>query len=412
MMSLKQYFKIGENAKVYLEDREQFKIDQRVQAPDRTYSQAEFIRFLKHTNKPVSKTKVSEIMEEMTNEGYTFTRQLKTNGSKGPYILSRFDMLNISKRLGVHEFRDKAVKKAFFVMMGSLKGGVGKSLCGNMLAHYFCYSPNYILANVRVLLLDLDPQATFTQQNSPVAEIGDSELSSLSLIIDNQITTEKIIERGIKKTIHPNIDLIQCDIRDGFIASELNDIEITDGAFVGTLIAERIAKKLENHYDIIIADVGPHLDDVLKNCLWAADQIFVPIPPRFYPFDSTMRFLMRLPNVMRELVEHGRPENELPDLIPFLTQVPLRKVKEGYDRDIFMKADSVINKVFDGDTISHDLPFEEAYERCSEDGHTVFSITPSNYSGDSKAFNRALHSATAWANKITLRIEREVFKGE
>lgn len=408
-MNLDQYEKIGLKAKAYLADREEFKTDTRNAVEPRTYSQAEFIRFLAHTNKPVSKTKVNDVMDELMSEGYSFQRQIKSNKQKGAYILSRNDMLLISQRLGVTEFRDKSKKKAFFIMMGSLKGGVGKSLCGNMLAHFFSYSPNYILSNTRVLMLDLDPQGTFTQQNSPTSEISDAELSSLSIMIDKNITTEKILERGIKKTEHPNIDLIQCDIRDGFIASELQDIEITDGAYVGTLIAERIQKKLENHYDIIIADVGPHLDDVLKNCLWAADQIFVPVPTRFYPFDSTMRFLMRLPLVMQELVDNGRDSNSLPDLIPFLTQVPIQKVREGYDRDIFLKAENVINQVFSGETVSCDLPYEEAYERCAEAGHSVFSILPSEYSGDSKAFNRAYYSATEWAKKITLKIEREVF---
>ncbi|NOH31558.1 ParA family protein [Vibrio mediterranei] len=398
MAMLAKYDKIGSNAKDSLIARQDLANYLRDEISERIYSQADVVTFLKHTDKPFSKTKVDDAMKAMHASG-----EREFYKTPSGYKLSYEDVMAIGEHLGVTQYRAKHGGRAFVISFLNLKGGVGKSLCTNMLAHYFTYSERYLLSAPRILIIDLDPQGTSTQQNKPIYKIADHEYTSLLTLVD-EMSLEEIQANAIKTTEHRNLDIMMCGTEDGFYADSLNSEEVCQDKYVGTLLTDRLIKKIEHLYDLILIDVGPHMDDVLKNCLWSANQILVPTPPTFYSYDSTLRFLERLPNVMRELVENGKDESKLADITAFLTKIPIQKAR-GYDKDIFETASKDLAKIFELDNIKHELPLEDAYERCAENGHTIFSLPKKDYTGDKRAFQRALDSATDWAKELADLIE-------
>lgn len=404
-MKLAKYHELGVRAKSSLEKRAEQTIYFRDEVEPRTFSQAELVDFLSYTDKPFSKTKVGSVMEDMeATKEFSFPRI--NPDATGGYKLSIDDCIAIADRLGVTKYRDIHNGKPFVINFGNLKGGVGKSLCTNMFAHFLISHESMILSQNRVLIIDLDPQGTTSQQNTPFYKIEDHELTSLHTLIKD-LPLEMIQETVIKKTEHKNLDIIVATTDDGFLAEELSNPKISKGKYVGSLLQDRLISKLEGLYDFILIDIGPHMDNTLKNCLWAADQVIIPTPQQLYGYDSTLRFLSRLPTLMEELVENGQSEDDLADLTAFITSGPKtkavtseRKTKKSQEEIIFKNAAKDLKNVFSLDCLNRALPFEDAYGRCLERGHTIFSMPRSKYEGDKKAFDRAYRDAEEWAKEI------------
>lgn len=361
------------------------------------YSQTDVVDFLSHTDKACSKTVVQRVMDEMSESG----ERVFEKEPRKPYKLSLDDVLAIAEKIGVTKYSQKVNGKPFVISFVNLKGGVGKSLCTAMLAHYLVCHERFLLTAPRVLIVDLDPQGSATQQNYPTYKIDDHQYTSIQVLAQD-MSIEDIKKYAIKNTEFKNLDIMMAGPEDGFITDMLAQPEYAKGKYVGQLLQDNLISKLEGLYDFIIIDVGPHMDNTLKNVLWAADQMIIPTPPQFYPYDSTLRFLTRLPTLMRELVDKGQSEDDLVDMIPFITSSPIstQKKKRNYAQMEFKGASKTLNKIFDLNTIKHELPFEDTYQRCSDMGHSVFSVTSKDYPGDKKAFERAFISAENWAEEI------------
>ncbi|MDN2483916.1 ParA family protein [Vibrio agarivorans] len=410
-MQLQKYKFLSETAQKILKERTETSYQMRDDLKIRTYSQNEVKDLLKFTDKKYSKQKVSRAMDEMTAAGYTFSR-----GNNNHYILSRDDVLAIAEHLDVTKFRDEYDNGAYVITMLNLKGGVGKSLATNMLSHALSYLDQYILREPRVLIIDLDPQGTSSQQNVPAYDVSDTEFTSINAMAV-ELTKEEILDSAIISTEHRNLSIIKCTTDDGFIADELANDDVCKGAYVGSLLQTRVIDKIKDEFDFILLDVGPHLDSVLKNALWASDLLIAPVPPTFVNFDSTLRMMHRLYEVMEDLVDNGLADEDLPEITAFLTKMPIDTKESAYDHQINEAANKELNLLFSGDglsLLSKELYHEDAYERCLELGHTIFAIHKGDYPGDAKAFNRALFTATKWAvnimDQIDIRMKKRMAK--
>lgn len=321
----------------------------------------------------------------------------------GHYTLTPKDCRLISRELGVPEYKSKGLP-AFVLNMQNLKGGVGKSLSVSMLAEGLTLSRRFILDGRRVLVIDLDPQGTTTEQLLPNTELQEHELTAMLAMSTPDLTVEDLKEFAIKKTGINNLDIICADTQDGFLADELDSEKLTGSSTFHDLLDKRIIQLLKYDYDLIILDAGPHLDKVMKNCLTTADGILIPVPPTYYSFDSTIKFVERLPEVFESLITEGYELKKLKFLGSFINKDVVNK--QDHDKAIYENADSDLNGIFGfQNVIKHSLPFEEAYERCSEQGGTCFSIDVSTYSGASKAFNRATAKAEEWLKDVVAYID-------
>ncbi|WP_063664945.1 ParA family protein [Aliivibrio fischeri] len=324
-------------------------------------------------------------------------------GANGHYMLSADDCRIISRELGVPEYKLKGLP-AFVLNIQNLKGGVGKSLSVGMLAEGITLSKRFVLDGRRVLVIDLDPQGTTTEQLLPNLDLKDHDMTAIIAMSTQGMTREELKEYAVKSTGVTNLDIIPSDTLDGFLSDELDSFSITGSDTFHDLLDKRVIQPLKYDYDLIILDAGPHLDKVMKNCLAASDGILIPVPPTYYSFDSTIKFIERLPEVFDGLVEQGYDLNKLKFLASFINKAIVNK--QDHDKAIYANAEGDLNTIFGfHNVIKHSLPLEDAYERCSEQGGTCFSIEASSYSGSKTAFNRAFAKADEWLREVVAYID-------
>lgn len=192
-MELSDVQTLGKRAGESLKILHKVKADVREMTPLRHYSQSELTAMLKSTNRPISRNTLSDEMAKMEDSGYEFVRTKADN-----FSLTQEDCIAVAEHLGVEKYRMRTDGKAYVVIVQNLKGGVGKSLSTGLVATALTNIPKYILADIRVLIIDLDPQGTSTQQHKPTHSLDEGDYTSVVLMCgDTDI--EEIKQYAIKK---------------------------------------------------------------------------------------------------------------------------------------------------------------------------------------------------------------------
>ncbi|MCQ1058353.1 ParA family protein [Photobacterium sp. ZSDE20] len=399
-MDYDQIVALGERAAEARENRSYIQVEAKSDAETKVYSKRELHTILKMMHVRIGEKNLTAKIEEIAAEK---DREFERVGKNNQYKFTFDDVLFIAAEMGVPRYSDHG-RKAFKLILENLKGGVGKSLSTIMFVDGITLLDRYMMLRHRVLIVDLDPQATTTQHYLPGYDIKEGDITSLTAMAMPDITREMLINSGlgIKKTSNPQVDILPCGTADGFLADDIDDPEICDGSKYFNLLQERITDLVEYDYDIILFDAGPHMDKVMKNCIAATDAIMVPVPPTFFNFDSSVRFIERLPEVIEELIEEGYNPAKLSFIGAYISK-DLKTVnrRNKHDSDIYEGAMNELNDVFGHQyVLKRTLPAETAYERCAEDSGTVFSINKKTYDGDVKPFNRAYTAAEEWVKEL------------
>jgi chromosome partitioning protein len=148
------------------------------------------------------------------------------------------------------------------------KGGVGKTTTSVNLAAALA------LRNVRVLLIDLDPQASA----SSVLGLKESSLGS----IYHALIGERHARELILPTRIPNLSAIPADL-------DMAGAEIEVARMENHILQLRIALadlREQNAFDVALLDCPPSLGILMSNALAAADEIIVPIQCEYYALEG------------------------------------------------------------------------------------------------------------------------------
>lgn len=342
----------------------------------------------------LTRASVDYAVSEMEANGYVFDK--RAAGSSTKYAMSIENIIDLYHHRGVPKYRDRH-EEAFTVLIGNLKGGVSKTVSTVSLAHALRVHPHLLFEDLRILVIDLDPQSSATMFLNHTRSIGTVEATSAQAMLQN-VSREELLDEFIVSSIVPGVDVIPASIEDAFIASRWEELCASHlpGMSVHSVLRKNIIDKLSKDYDFIFVDSGPHLDAFLMNAVAASDVLFTPIPPAQVDFHSTLKYLTRLPELISIIEESG-------------CQVRLQK-NIGFMSKLLNKADhklchSLAKEIFGGDMLDVALPRLDGFERCGESFDTVISANPATYIGSSEALKNARAAAEDFAKAVFDRIE-------
>ena len=353
------------------------------------YSKAAVAKLPKLTKAIVDKT-----VGEMEETGYVFEK--RKAGSSEKYAMSIQNIVDIYHHRDVPKYRNKH-DQAFTVFVGNLKGGVSKTVSTVSLAHGLRTHSHLLQEDLRILVIDLDPQSSATMFLNHAHSIGSVDATAAQAMLQN-VSREELLDEFVVSSGVPGVDVIPASIEDAFIASSWDELcaEHLPGQKTHAVLRENVIDKLVGDYDFIFVDSGPHLDPFLTNALASSDLLMTPIPPAQVDFHSTLKYLNRLPELLGMIEESG---------------TELRVVGNiGFMSKLANKADhklchSLAKEIFGGDMLDVALPRLDGFERCGESFDTVISANPATYVGSSEALKNARIAAEDFAKAVFDRIE-------
>lgn len=242
---------------------------------------------------------------ELVGKSSQTIRQLEKDGTLGPAKLTEngkrcytLEDINHLRDLLNTRFKRPPHSEPIIMAITNFKGGVAKTTTSTLLAQ------KCALDGLRVLVVDLDPQASFTLLFGYIPDIhliGDDTIASA--LMDNF----EDIKRVIRKTYFTGIDIIPSNL-------DLAGVELmlpgkdNNSDQLGNPV-ERLKKSIalvKDNYDVIIFDCGPNLGSLTLNAVSACNAMLVPIPPAMPDFGSFVRFT----NTLSELFDAVKPNLE------------------------------------------------------------------------------------------------------
>lgn len=169
------------------------------------------------------------------------------------------------------------------LIFSNLKGGVGKTSHALHLSHFAARE------GFRVLMVDLDPQASLTTAFGlvPGLNVGSDEDIGPSLTTDPDL-----IRHSIKRTRWNEIDLVPAQLSLQYTDWQMLQARESEVQMLGPL-SQRLRQALDrvaDHYDLIVMDTPPALGMLSLNAIAAADMILMPITPNFYDIASSVQY--------------------------------------------------------------------------------------------------------------------------
>ncbi|MEN4909816.1 AAA family ATPase [Rahnella bonaserana] len=342
----------------------------------------------------LTRASVDYAVSEMEQAGYSFEK--KPAGTSTKYAMSIQNIIDIYHHRGVPKYRDRH-DRAFTIFLGNLKGGVSKTVSSVSLAHGLRAHPHLLLEDLRVLVIDLDPQSSATMFLNHTRSVGTVDTTAAQAMLQN-VSREELLEEFIVSSIVPGVDVLPASIEDAFIASKWESLcaEHLPGQNPFAVLRQNIIDKISGDYDFIFIDSGPHLDSFLTNAIAAADLLMTPVPPAQVDFHSTLKYLTRLPELISLIEDTGMKTRLLGNI--------------GFMSKLLNKADhklchSLAKEIFGGDMLDVALPRLDGFERCGESFDTVISANPATYVGSSEALKNARTAAEDFAKAVFDRVE-------
>src|SRR3984957_1684971 len=282
------------------------------------------------------------------------------------------------------------------VSICNFKGGVAKTTTAAHLAQYL------VMHGYRVLLVDLDAQASLTQLFGilPHTEVGDDETVRTFLEgptyggKPNAAWTGDL--RSVVQATHwHNLDLIPSNLgvygSEFAIAARLRDEE---GFAFHRPLADGLAP-LRASYDVIILDTAPSLSFVNSNAMFAADGLLITLPPAMIDLQSSSLFF----ELVAEIMEAFDRAEASPKTYDFASVLLTRvRPNDGTHAQI----SKWIRQFFPQETCTHTMVQSAALEKVGPELLTLYEVA--EYDGDRRTLERAIEAMNSANGEIELLI--------
>lgn len=289
------------------------------------------------------------------------------------------ETINHCRNLLETRFRRAPASEPIYLAVTNFKGGCAKT---TTVAHL---AQKCALEGLRVLMIDLDPQASATFVCSGI--IPDLELDSDDTITAALIEDPKEIKRVIRKTHFAGLDIIPANLALQDAELSLPNPMINNINKLGSpaLRLKTALQLVKNDYDLVIFDCGPNLGILTINAITAANSILIPIPPNMFDYAS---FVM-LTGTLKTLFESLKIRN-----FAFF-RILLSKHTGSSEA---LNVESMLRKQFGGYVLSHHMCETIEISRATNDLSTVYEVAKPRGSRD--AFRRALDHLDAVNTEI------------
>jgi len=284
------------------------------------------------------------------------------------------------------------------VSICNFKGGVAKTTTAAHLAQYL------VMRGYRVLLVDLDAQASLTQLFGilPHTEVGDDE--TVRTFLEGPRFGGKPnpswtgdLRSVVQRTHWHNLDLIPSNLgvygSEFAIAARLRDEE---GFAFHRPLADGLAP-LRADYDVIILDTAPSLSFVNSNAMFAADGLLITLPPAMIDLQSSSLFF----ELVAEIMEAFDRAEAAPKTYDFASVLLTRvRPNDGTHAQI----SKWIRQFFPQETCTHTMVQSAALEKVGPELLTLYEVA--EYDGDRRTLERAVEAMNSANGEIELLIRR------
>lgn len=249
----------------------------------------------------------------------------ESSGHRVGYPLSSINAFRQHFKTSPHR---KGDEETIVTAVINFKGGVAKSATTISLSHYLARM------GYRVLIIDMDTQATATSSFGYIPDLNDDVLG-----IDPSDTLLPYFSEGdvdsiryaVRSTNWDQLDLIPSCL-------EMNNLEfnlyqqVMDSLSRGEdpyheyLSLKNAIDTVKDDYDIVLIDSPPSLGVFSLNIMLAANSFVIPCPPRIHDVSSTIQFLKTFDELFKRYKD-GSIHEELHD-VKFLKVLQTMRISQ------------------------------------------------------------------------------------